>query len=60
MMLHVEWGRSNPLRDGSRQNLIYTLDPNKVPATSGLYVFGRRSLPSALGRLGVVQGGDWA
>jgi hypothetical protein len=30
------------LKDGSKQNLIYVLDTNKLPATSGLYILGRR------------------
>lgn len=42
MKLSVEWGRLVPLRDGSKQNLIYVLDPNKLPRSAGVYVFGRR------------------
>lgn len=42
MKLHVEWSRPVPLKDGTSQNLIYCLDLNKLPATSGIYILGRR------------------
>lgn len=42
MKLHVQWSRPLTLRDGSRDNLIYTLDPSKLPSAAGVYVFGRR------------------
>ena len=42
MKIFVEWGRPLALRDGSRQNLIYILDVEKVPESAGVYVFGRR------------------
>lgn len=42
MKLHLEWGTPIPLTDGSGQNLIYVLDPNKLPKAAGVYVFGRR------------------
>ena len=42
MKLHLEWTRPISLRDGSRQNLIYSVDPSKLPKVAGIYVFGRR------------------
>jgi hypothetical protein len=42
MKLNLEWGRPIQLRDGSRQNLIYTVDQSKLPKAAGVYVFGRR------------------
>ncbi len=42
MRLYMEWNRPIPLKDGSRQNLIYYVDPDKVPYDAGIYVFGRR------------------
>ena len=42
MQLHVEWGRPILLKDGSRQNLIYTTDLAKLPQAAGVYVLGRR------------------
>lgn len=42
MKLHVEWARPFPLKDGTRENLIYTTDLSKLPKTAGIYVFGRR------------------
>lgn len=41
MQLHVEWGRRVPLRDGSKQNLIYYVEPSRIPEASGVYIFGR-------------------
>jgi hypothetical protein len=40
MKLNLEWGRPIPLKDGSRQNLIYAVDQNKLPKATGVYVFG--------------------
>jgi hypothetical protein len=40
--LQVEWGRPIPLRDGTRHNLIYTVDLQKLPQAPGLYVLARR------------------
>jgi hypothetical protein len=37
----LEWGRPIQLRDGSRQNLIYSVDQSKLPKVAGVYVFGR-------------------
>ena len=42
MKISVEWGRPLGLRDGSRQNLMYVIDLEKVPDCAGVYVFGRR------------------
>lgn len=42
MKLFLEWGRAVPLRDGSKQNLIYLPDLAKLPTAPGVYVFGRR------------------
>lgn len=42
MKLHVEWARPIMLKDGSKQNLIYVVDLNKLPTASGLYILGRR------------------
>jgi hypothetical protein len=42
MKLHVEWSRPIQLRDGSKQNMIYVVDPKKVPRVSGIYILGRR------------------
>jgi hypothetical protein len=42
MKLHLEWVRPVPLRDATRENLIYTLDLKKLPRTADVYVLGRR------------------
>lgn len=43
MKLQVEWMRPITLRDGTRQNLIYTVDLNRLPENvAGIYVLGRR------------------
>lgn len=42
MRLSVEWMRPIVLKDGTRQNLIYTADPNRLPDVAGIYVLGRR------------------
>ncbi len=42
MKVHLEWMRPIALEDGTRQNLIYTVDPEKTPSVAGIYVFGRR------------------
>jgi len=42
MKLNVEWGRPLPLKDGSKQNLIYNVDLKKLPQALGVYVLGRR------------------
>jgi hypothetical protein len=42
MKLYLEWGKLIPLTDGSRQNFIYVIDPDRLPTHAGVYVFGRR------------------
>jgi hypothetical protein len=42
MKLHVEWARPILLKDGTKQNLIYTIDPKKLPQVAGLYILARR------------------
>ncbi len=42
MKLHLEWTRPIPLRDATRENLIYAVDLEKLPKVPGVYVFGRR------------------
>jgi hypothetical protein len=42
MQLQIEWARPLLLKDGSADNLIYTLDLSKLSTASGIYVFGRR------------------
>lgn len=42
MQLHIEWQRLIPLKDATKQNLIYLVDLTKVPQTIGVYIFGRR------------------
>lgn len=42
MKLHVEWTRPIPLKDASRQNLIYNVEVQRIPNASGVYVLGRR------------------
>ena len=42
MKLHVEWSRPIQLKDASKDNMIYGLDPGRVTAGSGVYIFGRR------------------
>lgn len=41
MKLSVEWTRPIPLKDATRQNLIYSVDLETIPGTSGVYLFGR-------------------
>lgn len=40
--LFLEWENPIPLVDGSDQNLIYVVDPERLPKAPGIYVFGRR------------------
>jgi hypothetical protein len=42
MILGIEWSRPLQLRDGSRENLIYTATLDKIPEVAGIYIFGRR------------------
>ncbi|MFQ5868855.1 MAG: hypothetical protein ACE5JC_03015 [Candidatus Zixiibacteriota bacterium] len=41
MKLSLEWSRPIKLRDGTAENLIYTLDYERLPAGPGIYVFAR-------------------
>ncbi len=42
MKLFVEWSRPVPLKDATRQNMIYSVALDRLPSASGVYVFGRR------------------
>ena len=42
MILNLQWSRAVPLRDGRKQNLIYTVPLEKLPNVSGIYILGRR------------------
>lgn len=42
MRLYLEWEKPIPLRDGTKQNLIYVYDEDSLPRTAGVYIFGRR------------------
>lgn len=42
MEITVSWLEALPLRDGSRDNMIYRCDLETIPTTSGVYVFGRK------------------
>ena len=42
MQLHVKWSRPLQLKDASKQNLIYSVNLNKIPEGAGVYVFGRQ------------------
>jgi hypothetical protein len=42
MELNVEWTRPILLKDAAAQNLIYTMDIEKLPRSAGIYIFGRQ------------------
>jgi hypothetical protein len=42
MKLFVEWLRPIPMKDATRENLIYNAVLDKLPSVPGVYVFGRR------------------
>jgi hypothetical protein len=42
MILHLEWTRAIPLRDGTKQNMIYTIALDKLQRVPGVYILGRR------------------
>jgi hypothetical protein len=42
MKLRLEWTRQISLRSAAQQNLIYSVDQDKLPSIAGVYVFGRR------------------
>ena len=41
MKLSIEWSRPVRLKNAARENLNYSVELEKLPTTSGLYVFGR-------------------
>jgi len=41
MKLQVDWIRPIPLRDATPQNMIYSVELERLPITAGVYVFGR-------------------
>ena len=41
MQLHVKWNKPLHLQDGADQNLIYSVDVEKIPDAIGVYIFGR-------------------
>jgi|SRR5579872_358423 len=42
MILGLDWTRAIPLKDASKENLIYSIPLEKLPSAAGIYVFGRR------------------
>jgi len=42
MILGLDWTRPIPLKDASKENLIYSVPLEKIPSAAGVYVFGRR------------------
>ena len=42
MKLHLEWMAPVPLGDGAQNGLIYDCNLDKLPGTSGIYVFARK------------------
>lgn len=42
MDLTLSWCKPLPLRDGYRENLIYTIYEEKIPNVPGIYVFARK------------------
>jgi hypothetical protein len=42
MIFTLEWSRVIRLRDASKQNMIYSVALEKIPAVRGIYIFGRR------------------
>jgi len=58
MKLYVEWSGRIPLKDGSAQNLIYAVDPDRLPSAAGVYVFGRRQRNGGFEALYVGQAND--
>jgi len=42
MKISLAWERPLRLLDGSRENLIYMVNFEKLPRAAGIYVFGRR------------------
>ncbi|MEW5947437.1 MAG: hypothetical protein AB1742_14700 [bacterium] len=42
MKVAIEWERPLTLKDGSRHDLIYFIEQEKIPDAPGIYVFGRK------------------
>jgi len=42
MKLHVEWGRPVQLKDASKDNMIYSVDLERIAKGAGVYIFGRK------------------
>jgi hypothetical protein len=42
MIFTLDWSRVVRLRDASKQNMIYSVPLEKIPAVRGIYIFGRR------------------
>jgi hypothetical protein len=42
MILGLDWTRPIPVKDASKENLIYSVPLEKIPSAAGVYVFGRR------------------
>lgn len=42
MRIFLEWSPLISLKDGRKDNLIYTFDRERLPKAAGVYVFGRR------------------
>ena len=42
MKLHLEWLPPISLKDGAKDNLIYTCQYESLPHEAGIYIFGRR------------------
>ena len=58
MRLRLEWKRQISLRSAARQNLIYSVDQDKLPSVAGIYVFGRRHYGGGFEALYVGQAKD--
>lgn len=39
--MELNWQKPVPLDDGSRQNMIYSVDLERLPTSSGVYIFAR-------------------
>lgn len=64
MKLYLEWHNPVPLTDGSKQNLIYVVDPKRLPSAPGIYIFGRQRRTGGhealyVGRAGNIRGRVW-
>lgn len=42
MKLSIEWSRPIPLKDARTENMLYSLDLDKLHREPGVYIFGRR------------------